>query len=168
MTFHLSDKQWQLVAPLVSRPQRLETRGRKRQSDRQLLDGVLLLLEKGVTLRRLTREGYPPFQSCHRRLHEWAASGALDKVIEALAKDLETRGRVPLRRCFMDSMFQPGYEKIVIMIRHDEFEDERPWQVRTRYFFSCSRIWKLFFLRTQSSWILERLPADLAKRAQMI
>jgi hypothetical protein len=46
---------------------------------------------------------FPPYQTCHRRFQEWVQSGAIRYVLEALAHDLETRGKFKLAECFIDA-----------------------------------------------------------------
>jgi hypothetical protein len=33
---------------------------------------------------------YPPYQTCHRRFQQWVHSGVLDKILQALADDLQS------------------------------------------------------------------------------
>jgi hypothetical protein len=46
------------------------------------------------TLARPAREGYPPYQTCHRRFQQWIREGVLSRILEALAGDLK-RAREP-------------------------------------------------------------------------
>jgi len=176
MSFHLSDEQWEIVAPLVARPPRLETRGRPRRSDRGIVDAALWILKANVRWRRLRYQTkpYPPFQSCHRRFQEWLHGGVLDLVIEALAKDMEKRAQIPLRDCFMDNLFEglAGKNPLNTLIEFNEpvyFGDppDEPWPIEIRGFFETPRIWR--FLRTcPSPWIQERLPDNLSFRLKFV
>jgi transposase len=48
---------------------------------------------------------YPPYQTCHRRFQRWVREGALERVLEALARDLKERGKLDLSECFIDGTF---------------------------------------------------------------
>jgi hypothetical protein len=50
-------------------------------------------------------ERFPPYQTCHRRFQEWVRTGILRKVLEALAADLQERGKFDLSECFIDATF---------------------------------------------------------------
>lgn len=73
------------------------------------LEGILWIVKTGVRWRDLPKE-YPPYQTCHRRFQAWLESGVFDRVIEALAKDLQDRGGIDLSECFIDGTFSlaPG------------------------------------------------------------
>src|SRR5881396_7397 len=48
---------------------------------------------------------YPPYQTCHRRFQQWARSGVLKGIFEALALELQARGRLDVREAFIDGSF---------------------------------------------------------------
>lgn len=175
MTFRLSEKQWQLVAPIVAKTKRAETRGRPRQSDRYILDGILYMLEEGTKWRKLRchNKPYPPFQSCHRRFCEWAPVGVLHRVIEVLARDMEERGRIPLKDCFFDNLFATASKDAYLMIQSNEpiylgEPPPEPFPINMKLFFQTPKIWRTFFIGTTSQWIQQRLPPDLYDRARRL
>ena len=68
------------------------------------MNGVLWILRSGARWLDLP-ERFPPYQTCHRRLHQWSRDGTLRKVLEALAEDLRTRDEIDLSECFIDGTF---------------------------------------------------------------
>lgn len=50
-------------------------------------------------------EGHPPYQTCHRRFREWIKEEILQSILEALAQDLERRGKIGLSECYIDATF---------------------------------------------------------------
>ncbi len=168
MIFELTDKQWALVAPIVARHERMETRGRPRCSDRAVLSSILHVIQMGGSWRRLPKGvGFPSFQTCFRRYYEWAGTGRLDKVLEVLAKDMEERGKIPLRSCFMDEVYEfiRDSRGLYLTEGNDAYENpDLPWDVRTRLLFQSSYTWKKL-LDTRSAWLSARMPDDLAVRS---
>lgn len=79
----MTEKQWQLVEALIPRQNR---RGRRRQDDRQVLNGILWVLRTGESWRNLPSR-YPPYQTCHRRFQEWRQQGTLARILETLARN---------------------------------------------------------------------------------
>ncbi len=72
----LTNEQWSVIAPFVTPLKRLETRGRPRQDDRKILEGILWALKTGAQWKHLPKD-YPPYQTCHRRFQQWVESGRL-------------------------------------------------------------------------------------------
>ena len=66
----LTNEQWNIPAPMLKKPPRLDGRGRPRRDDREVLEGILWVLKTGAQWKALPRE-YPPYQTCHHRLQEW-------------------------------------------------------------------------------------------------
>ncbi|MEJ5252010.1 MAG: transposase [Armatimonadota bacterium] len=79
----MTDRQWQLVEALIPRQNR---RGRRRQDDRQVLNGILWVLRTGEPWKNLPSE-YPSYQTCHRRFLEWKQQGVLNRILETLARN---------------------------------------------------------------------------------
>ncbi|MCM2339414.1 MAG: transposase [Burkholderiales bacterium] len=168
LPFKLTDKQWALVEPLIKRNS-LETRGRKRTSDRDVLNSILYVIQLGGSWRRLPKgEGFPSFQTCHRRYKRWIQDGRLNAVLEALAKDLEKRGGIKLSSCFMEEAYKAITSYNTLFINEDGFScyanPELSWKDRTRLFFESAWVWKLLLL-SNSDWITTRLPSNLLDRS---
>ncbi len=56
-------------------------------------------------------DGYPPYQTCHRRFPQWVHSGVMRGVLVALAEDLRFRGRFHLHEASIDGSFAPAKKK---------------------------------------------------------
>jgi transposase len=101
----LTDKQWEVLEPLIPEPPRREDgRGRPWRDPRDVLDGILWILRTGAPWNDLPKR-YPPYQTCHRRFQQWIEEGVLGKMLEALAEDLEERGQIDLSECYIDGTF---------------------------------------------------------------
>jgi len=102
----LTDKQWNVLEPLIpDPPQREDGRGRPWRDPRDVLNGILRILRTGAPWKDLP-ERYPPYQPpCHRRFQKWIEEGVLGSVLETLAQDLQERGRDRslgvLHRCYV-------------------------------------------------------------------
>ena len=48
---------------------------------------------------------YPPYQTCHRQFQQWRQAGVMDRLLRALAEDLEKSGEIDLDECFVDGSF---------------------------------------------------------------
>ena len=107
----LTDKQWEVLEPLIPKPSRRDDgKGRSRREAREVLEGICWVLRTGAQWVDLP-ERYPPYQTCHRRFQEWERSGVLRQVLEALAQDLEQRGELDLSECFIDGIFCSGKKR---------------------------------------------------------
>lgn len=164
MAYHLSDHQWTIIEPLIHQKKRMEPRGRPRQPDRPLLNGILWILKTGAQWSELPRE-YPPYQSCHRRFQEWVDRGVFDQILELLARDMESRGKIALQECFIDGTFAPAKKGAAVLVRLNAEKAVKSWLSQTTALFLSPSIWPLL-LRTKSRWLQERLPHDLLKRYQ--
>jgi transposase len=103
MAKDITDEQWAVLEPLIPVPER-DARGRKRQPDRPVLDGILWVLLNGAN-REDMPDRYPPKTTCHDRFQEWSRSGTFDHILRALAQDMEERGGISLEECFIDGTF---------------------------------------------------------------
>lgn len=174
MAFYLTDEQWALVAPIVAVPKRLEARGRPRRSDREVLDATLKFISEYGTWRGISRD-LAPHQTVFRRFREWEERGVIAKVLETLARDMEERGGMLLRDCFMDNLFAEtkGKDPTRFFIQFTDSSlyldnpPERPWQTNTKFFFEEPKVWRLLQIHP-SPWIQERLPADLSDRLRFV
>jgi transposase len=119
----LTDEQWSLIKPLFDKADAVQTRGRPRRSDREILNGVLWILRSGARWSDLPAR-FPPYQTCHRRFQEWVKDGRLRKVLETLAADLHSRGGIDLSECFIDGTF--------IVAKKGATEWERPSGAKVR------------------------------------
>ena len=127
----LSEKQWEKIQDFV--PDGLvreDGRGRPWTDKRRVLEGILWIVKTGARWRDLPKD-YPPYQTCHRRFQQWVEEGVFDKVIEALARDLEERGGVDMRECFIDGTFSLAKKGGFLWERLNAVKAVRSWQSRT-------------------------------------
>lgn len=164
MAFRLTDEQWNIVAPILAPEPRLETRGRPRRSDREVLEAVLRLIVEQGTWRSISN-GLAPHQTVFRRAREWESQNIIASVIETLARDMEERGGIPLRECFLDNLFAEvkGKDNRKCFIQFAGKIEYEAWPLNTKFFFEEPHVWR-FLQACSSAWIRERLPDDLAER----
>lgn len=80
----LSDSQWEVVEKLLDCQ-------RKRKYDlRQILNGILYLLDNGVKWRNLPKE-YPRWQSVYYYFRKWSKEVTLQKVQQSLLTELRVK-----------------------------------------------------------------------------
>ena len=161
----ITNPQWEVVALFVAPISRLETRGRPRQDDRRILEGILWVLKTGAHWRYLPKD-YPPYQTCHRRFQYWVRGGVFDRILEALALDMEERGRIKLNTCFLDGTFASAKKGGLVWDPQSVGKAPRSWLLRTKGLFQSPSVWRLL-LRTKSRWLRTRLPGDLSQRIRL-
>ena len=99
----LTDLQWAIPDALIPEPpRRNDGRDRPWKARRSVLNGILWVLRTGAPWADLP-ERYPSYQTCHRRFQQWVRSGIMRGVLEALAEDLQIRGRLDVREAFIDA-----------------------------------------------------------------
>lgn len=78
--FDLSDKEWDIITPMLpSKP-----RGVPRTDDRRVLNGIFYILRTGSPWRDLP-ERYGPYTTAYNRFNRWAKAGVWLKIFETLA-----------------------------------------------------------------------------------
>lgn len=97
----LTNRQWNRIAPQITHIHRLDRRGKERIDDRIVLEGILWILITGAQWRHLPQE-YPSYQTCHRRFQEWRQDGTIERILRALATDLEKKGILKTQEAFVD------------------------------------------------------------------
>ena len=100
----LTEKQWQVVAPLFAEEDRTGKAGRPPVPARDVLNGVLWILKTGARWKDLPRD-YPPYQTCHRRFQTWVEEGTIVRALQVLADDLRERGKIDLSEAFIEGTF---------------------------------------------------------------
>ena len=154
-----------ILQPILALTPRLETRGRPRKPDRDVLEGVLWILKTGAQWNELPRT-YPPYQTCHRRYQEWVNRGVFKNMVDALAHDMEERGNISLRECFIDGTFSSAKRGVMRLAPQNAEKVAKSWQFRTKVLFQSPSIWPLL-LPMRSPWWRRRLPKDLPKRIRL-
>ena len=150
----LTDKQWEVLEPLIPDPPRREDgRGRPWRDPREVLNGILWILRTGAPWKDLP-ERYPPYQTCHRRFQRWIEEGVLGGVLEALAQDLEERGQIDLSECYIDATF--------VVAKKGGQGSERPSGARVRSSWRFRTA--LLFLSPSTQRVLARTRSPLLER----
>ena len=149
----LQDAQWAIIQPLLPKyTSRPDGKGRPRRSDRSVLNGILWLLRTGARWCDIP-DRFPPYQTCHRRFQEWIQSGAIRYVLEALAHDLETRGKFKLAECFIDATFVVAKKGAPALEKPSGARVRSSWQWQTA----------LVFLSPSTRLLLAHMKSPLSK-----
>ena len=102
----VDDDLWAILKPLLPAPppRRFRYPGRKRIEDRQALTGILFVLKTGIGWEDLPQEmGCGSGMTCWRRLRDWQAAGAWQRLHEALLAQLQSAGQIDWSRAVVDS-----------------------------------------------------------------
>ncbi len=78
--FDLSDKEWDLILPLLPN----KPRGVARTDDRRVLNGIFYILRTGSPWRDLP-ERYGPYTTAYNRFNRWAKVGVWLRIFETFA-----------------------------------------------------------------------------------
>jgi len=78
--FDLSEKEWEIISPLLPN----KPRGVARKDDRQVLNGIFHILRTGSPWRDLP-ERYGPDTTAYNRFNRWTKAGVWLRIFEALA-----------------------------------------------------------------------------------
>lgn len=131
----LTNEQWELVEPLIpEKERRSDGRGRPWRGAREVLEGILWILRTGAPWQDMP-DRYPPYQTCHRRFQEWVRSGVFERILQALAADLESRGGIDLSECFIDGTFSPAKKGALASARPSAARARRSWRSQTALLF---------------------------------
>jgi transposase len=135
MAQDLTDAQWAFIEPLLPPlPKRADGRGRPWRDSREVLNGILWILRTGAQWSEMPAR-YPPYQTCHRRFQQWRAAGVMDRLLEALARDLEERGQIDLEECFIDGSFSAAKKGALTSGKPSGARGARSWQLQTAMVF---------------------------------
>jgi transposase len=127
----LTDKQWEKIKDFIpDGVRRSDGKGRPWKDKREVLEGILWIVKTGARWRDLPNE-YPPYQTCHRRFQQWLESGVFERIIEALVRDLQERGGIDMRECFIDGSFSLAKKGGFLWARLSEVRAPRSWQSQT-------------------------------------
>ncbi len=127
----LTDKQWEVIQPFIpEHAPRPDGRGRPRAEDRQVMNGIFWIMRTGAAWQDVPNR-YPSGSTCYRRFHEWCQAGVFERILEALAQDLEERGRLDLSECFIDGTFVPAKRGARAWARPSGAKVVRSWQLQT-------------------------------------
>src|SRR5512132_2682549 len=127
----LTDEQWHVIQPYfpaTAKPP--HSRGRPRADDRQALNGIFWIMRTGAAWQDLPNR-YPSYSTCYRRFQTWCKEGVFEKILEAVAQDLEERGRLNLDECFIDGTFAPTKRGASASARPSGALGPNSWQLQT-------------------------------------
>ena len=111
----LSDKDWEIIEPLLDEPPS-DKPGRPWRGNREVLDAIFWVLRTGAPWRDLP-EKYPPYQTCHRRFKQWCMDGTNEKIQMALIEILEKRKQINMIECCPDTKFVPAKKGVSVWVR---------------------------------------------------
>lgn len=80
----LSDAQWERVRELL--PRQKPGEGRPRRDDRQVLCGILWIMDTGSSWRDLPEEEFGPNSTLHGRYRKWCKVGLWTRILETLGR----------------------------------------------------------------------------------
>ncbi len=127
----LSEKQWEILGPLIPKPRvREDGKGRPWRDPRDIMNAVLWILRTGAQWEDLPKR-YPPRSTCHRRFQQWVKNGVLEKVVKALAQDLKDRGGIDLEECYVDGSFVPAKKGALLLGKQSGGWVQRSWRSET-------------------------------------
>jgi transposase len=149
----LTDEQWLLIGPLFDKSPVLAARGRPRLDEREVMNGVLWILRSVARWYDLP-DRFPPYRTCHRRFQEWVRDGRLKKVLETLAEDLRSRGKLDLSECFIDGTFIVAKKGASKLEKPSRAKARNSWQWQTA----------LVFLSPSTRNLLRRTKSDLSEK----
>ena len=80
----LTDAQWARVRELL--PRQKPGEGRPRRDDRQVLRGIVWIMDTGSSWRDLPEEEFGPNSTLHGRYRKWCKEGLWPQILEALGR----------------------------------------------------------------------------------
>ncbi len=108
MALRLTDEQWERIREHFPEENIPDGRpGRKPISTRQVLEGVLWILNTGAQWHMLP-QCYPNYKTVHRRFQHWCRNDVLRDVLCQLANTLRESGVIDERESFIDATFSPA------------------------------------------------------------
>src|SRR5215475_3801629 len=87
----LSDAQWKRIKRLLPKPKRF---GRPRSNDREVINGILYVLNTGCRWEDMPHDIDASYQTCHRRLLEYQRRRVWQKILSDLMKEADPRGPI--------------------------------------------------------------------------
>jgi len=94
----IKEKTWKQIEPHIPKTY---SRGRPRENDKEVLEGIVWVLQTGARWKDLPKE-YPSASTCHDRFQEWNKAGVWRNIIETLSSHLD------LEESAIDATFVPA------------------------------------------------------------
>ena len=85
MRYELTDFEWSIIRPVLP----ANSRGIPRVDDRQVLNGIFLVLRSGAPWRDLP-DCYRPCTTCYNRFNRWRKAGIWDDILAAMMDGCDT------------------------------------------------------------------------------
>ena len=131
----LSEAQWNVVKDILPEdPVMEDRRGRPWSDRRKTLNGILWILRTGAPWKDMPSR-YGAYQTVHRRFQNWVQDGVLEKLLLAIARDLQERGGLDLSECFIDGTFVVAKKGATSSEKQSEARAARSWQLQTALVF---------------------------------
>jgi len=86
----LTDRQWELVEPLLPRPPRGPAGRKPKHDKREIVNAILYQVRAGGAWRMLPGD-LPPWQTVYGYFRDWSAEGTLDRIHDALREQIRTK-----------------------------------------------------------------------------
>lgn len=106
----LSNQRWHKIMPLLPKMNtRKDGKGRPAQNQKKVFEAILWVLESGASWKKLPRQEYPPYQTCHRYFQRWRQQGVFRRLLQQVSdKTLRKVDRKTLEMFFIDATFVPA------------------------------------------------------------
>lgn len=88
MNYDVTEEQWVRIGPLLP-PERTGKKGRPRNNNRKMLNGMLWINHSGAQWRALP-ERYGPWQSVYSRFAKWLEEGLWERIFSELNQEADT------------------------------------------------------------------------------
>lgn len=85
----LTDREWELLAPLIPRA----ATGRPRVEDRQVVNGMVYKIRTGISWRDLP-ERYGPWQTVYTRFRRYALDGVFTRALQQIQARADAAGDI--------------------------------------------------------------------------
>jgi len=161
---NLTNSQWEKLHDLFERPKYLDNRGPKRKDPRPIFEGVLWILKTGAQWSELPRK-YGAYQTVHRRYQEWIEHGVLEIALRRIAEDMEERGRLSLKECFIDGTFASAKKGVLGLVPRNAERVAKSWLSQTNALFQSPSLWAVL-LQAKTPWWRQRLTPAIRKQLQ--
>ncbi len=80
----LADAEWERIRELM--PRQKPGQGRPRRNDREVLGGILWVMDTGSSWRDLPEDKFGPNSTVHGRYRKWCKEGLWPRIVEALGR----------------------------------------------------------------------------------
>jgi hypothetical protein len=136
--YRLTDKQWQVIAPLIPPPSSAATRGRPPIDDRAVLEGIFWKIITGSAWYHLPPV-YPSWQTCYRRYNQWRHNGLFTEILSELYSDLQDGGGLDIEAAVRAGILGLGYVNGELQFKYPPVLQDT-WQLKTALIFMA--LWK--------------------------